>query len=449
MSSNIIEHFFVAGPRGDPGQRGIPGPQGERGIQGIQGERGEKGEKGVDSDNIEFIKKNTLWCADGQFCTLPEGKYINNSINIREGNLTVRGLSGIGVDMPKEKLDVDGSVNIIVNQAFRSNRNWIIGQNEKNDILIGDDNLENNMIFRSKRGGHVLFRTDGLNGFNNPNPNEVIDVMGNINIDSKSKIKIGGIDLLSIDNDSQVVFFGNDKLALNYAFKTKGGIPLVLTNDGKIGINTILPQNSFTINTNEAGFSNGLLINNSFPFGRDRGPAGNRVSFQRSDLIDGNLMNINMAAIEAGNIDEQNSTGGFMKFYVNPSGDNSLVPCLSLLPDSTATFEKSVTAELYYAGDRGYLKKSSIRYKENVKPIKNALNTVCKLDGRVYKSKLSNKLNTGLIAEEVNKVMPHIVGKNSKNMPDNIEYNSIIPYLIESIKELKYQNQYLMKQLNK
>ena len=448
MKSNIIETFFVSGPRGDPGQRGLLGNRGSMGPPGIQGNRGEKGEKGEDSDNIDFIKKNTLWCADGQFCNLPEGKYINSSINIREGNFTVRGLSGLGVDMPKEKLDVDGSINIKVNEAFRSSRNWIIGQNEKRDIIIGDTNIENNIIFRSKRGGHVLFRTDGLNGFNNPNPNDVIDVIGNVNIDNKGSYKIGGFNLLSVDVEGQVVYFGNDKIPLNYAFRTKGNIPMIITSDGKIGINTVLPQNAFTINTNEPGFSNGLLLNNSFAFGRDRGAAGNRISFQRSDLINGNLININMAAIESGNIDEQNPTGGFLKFYVNPLGDNSLVPAMSILPDSSVNIEKSVTAEVYYAGDQGFVKKSSIRYKDNVKPIKNALNTVCKLGGKVYRSKNTQKFNSGLIAEEVNKVLPHIVGKNSNKLPDNIEYNSLIPYLIESIKELKHQNEYLNYQIS-
>ena len=33
--------------------------------------------------------------------------------------------------------------------------------------------------------------------------------------------------------------------------------------------------------------------------------------------------------------------------------------------------------------------------------------------------------------------------------PDNIEYNSIIPYLVESIKELKNQNLTLLKEVSK
>ena len=448
MSSNIIEHFFVAGPRGDPGQRGLTGPPGIRGPQGIQGERGEKGDRGNDSDNVEFIKKNTLWCADGQFCDLPEGKYINSSINIRQGNLTVRGLAGVGVDVPKEKLDVNGSVNLKTNEAYRCNRNWLIGQNDKNDIIVGDDNLENNLIFRSSRGSHVLFRTDGLTGFNNPNPSEVLDIIGNINISIDNSYKIGTYDVISVDMKSQVVKFGTDKVPLNYAFQTQDKIPLVITSDGKIGINTILPQTTMTINANESGFNNGLLINNSFAFGKDRGTAGSRVSFQRSDLINGNLMNVNMSCIEGGNIDEEDPRGGFLKFYVNPSNETGLVPALTILPDTSAVFEDTVSADAYYAGDRGYLKKSSIRYKKDVYHIKDALRTIEKLDGRIYKSKKTHKINSGFIAEEVNKVLPHVVGKDQDHQPDNIEYASLLPYLVESIKELKNQNDYLIREIN-
>jgi hypothetical protein len=447
MSSNIIEHFFVAGPRGDAGQRGITGPSGPRGPQGIQGERGEKGERGMDSDNVEFIKKNTLWCADGQFCDLPEGKYINSSINIRQGNLTVRGLAGVGVDVPKEKLDVDGSINLKINEAYKSNRNWLIGQNEKKDIILGDENIENNMIFRSKRGAHVLFRTDGFTGFNNPNPNDVIDIIGNINISAKDSYKISGFNVLSVDVESQVVLLGNSDIPLNYAFQTQDKIPLIITSDGKIGVNTTLPQNALTVNANEPGFTNGLLINNSYGFGRDRGIAGSRLSFQRSDLIGGSLMNINMACIEAGNLDEANPKGGFLKFYVNPTNETGLDAAMSILPDTSVICESSITAEVYYSGDRGYLKKSSIRYKHDVCKISNALEIVDKLHGRTYKSNDTNKLNSGFIAEEVNQILPHLVGKDKNMKPDNIEYNSLIPYLVESIKELKNQNLQLLKEI--
>ena len=93
------------------------------------------------------------------------------------------------------------------------------------------------------------------------------------------------------------------------------------------------------------------------------------------------------------------------------------------------------------------MKKSSIRYKQDVCKINNALDVVDKLQGRLYKSKGTKKINSGFIAEEVNQILPHLVGKDKSLRPDNIEYNSLIPYLVESIKELKKQNNNLIKEV--
>ena len=160
-------------------------------------------------------------------------------------------------------------------------------------------------------------------------------------------------------------------------------------------------------------------------------------------MISMDLMNIEMAAIEGGNINEQDPRGGFIKFYVNPVNDSGLTACMTLLPDTNAIFEKLVTAEGFRAGAEGYKEKSSKRYKHNIKKINNALNVVDKLEGKTFQLNVNNKTKSGLIAEEVNRIIPHIVGKDDHRRPENIEYNSLIPYLIESIKELKKQNEFL------
>jgi hypothetical protein len=62
----------LAGPQGKPGDtgpQGLAGPQGERGIQGIQGPQGQQGDVTKD-----FMKANSMWCADGELCKIPSGK---------------------------------------------------------------------------------------------------------------------------------------------------------------------------------------------------------------------------------------------------------------------------------------------------------------------------------------------------------------------------------------
>ena len=76
--------------------------------------------------------------------------------------------------------------------------------------------------------------------------------------------------------------------------------------------------------------------------------------------------------------------------------------------------------------------------KENVNPITNAIDTILKLVGVTYDRKDgSAKQRPGLIAEEVDKILPNIVVKDENGAPSSIAYTNLIAYLIESIKELK------------
>jgi hypothetical protein len=81
---------------------------------------------------------------------------------------------------------------------------------------------------------------------------------------------------------------------------------------------------------------------------------------------------------------------------------------------------------------------SSIVYKENVNPIMSALDSILQLTGVTYDRKDGSSANeAGLIAEEVNEVLPNIVTKNEEGKPEGIQYTKLTAYLIECIKELK------------
>jgi hypothetical protein len=81
---------------------------------------------------------------------------------------------------------------------------------------------------------------------------------------------------------------------------------------------------------------------------------------------------------------------------------------------------------------------SSIAVKENIDPITGALSIVDKLKGYVYdRTDTGRQREAGLIAEEVEKVLPNVVSKNADGEAEGIQYTKIIAYLVESIKELK------------
>jgi len=81
---------------------------------------------------------------------------------------------------------------------------------------------------------------------------------------------------------------------------------------------------------------------------------------------------------------------------------------------------------------------SSIALKENVMPITNALDAILSLVGVTYDRKDgSRKGEAGLIAEDVNKIIPNIVSKDKDGNPEGIYYTKLTAYLIESIKTLE------------
>jgi hypothetical protein len=84
-----------------------------------------------------------------------------------------------------------------------------------------------------------------------------------------------------------------------------------------------------------------------------------------------------------------------------------------------------------------FTEQSSIKFKENVKPIDSALNKVLQLQGVTYDKKDKSSFNEpGLIAEDVLKVIPELVQLNEEGDANGIHYTKITAYLIECIKEL-------------
>lgn len=98
---------------------------------------------------------------------------------------------------------------------------------------------------------------------------------------------------------------------------------------------------------------------------------------------------------------------------------------------------------------------SDIIYKEKIAPINNALELVNGLDGKTYNWKVSsfpdlnfdNTLQYGLIAQEVETVMPSIVHTDALGRKA-VNYSAIIPVLVEAIKQQQDQITALQDQIN-
>lgn len=92
---------------------------------------------------------------------------------------------------------------------------------------------------------------------------------------------------------------------------------------------------------------------------------------------------------------------------------------------------------------------SDIRLKENLLQIPDALDKVKELTGYLYTRKdQNNKKQTGLIAQDVKKIMPEVVSENAEGMM-SVAYGNLMGLMVEAIKELSAEVEELKKELGK
>jgi len=97
----------------------------------------------------------------------------------------------------------------------------------------------------------------------------------------------------------------------------------------------------------------------------------------------------------------------------------------------------SGNGNLFIEGVYGQI--SDINLKTNITPVRGALDRVAKVGGYHYNwidKEKSPSMQTGVIAQEIQAEFPELVQANS-NGNLSVNYDGLIPYLIESIKELK------------
>lgn len=85
---------------------------------------------------------------------------------------------------------------------------------------------------------------------------------------------------------------------------------------------------------------------------------------------------------------------------------------------------------------------SDARLKKNIERIENALEKVGQISGYTYNTIYDEERHAGVIAQEIDKVLPEIVNKGNDGLM-GVEYGNISALLIEAIKDLKKDNESL------
>ncbi len=201
--------------------------------------------------------------------------------------------------------------------------------------------------------------------------------------------------------------------------------------NGIIGTLEVIGDHSVGRNLSVGGLS--TFVDDTTTFGD--------ATFKQDVIIEGNLF----TAGGGGGISTDGSTGitstsiSTQDLYVSGIATAQTADILGdLLVRGNARVVGVVTAENFDS-------LSDSRYKENIRPIENALDKVADLKGIHFDYKYSGNKSMGLIAQDVQKVFPECVsGKD----PISVNYNGIIGALVEAVKELKDQNEQLRKDID-
>ena len=125
------------------------------------------------------------------------------------------------------------------------------------------------------------------------------------------------------------------------------------------------------------------------------------------------------------------------KLYIGDDGDIGV-------NDSTPSYKLDVDGTIRATAD--VIAYSDERVKENIKTIDNSLEKVNKLRGVEFNKIGEDHKSIGVIAQEIEKVIPEVVRTDDEGMK-SVAYGNITGVLIEAIKDLKAEIEELKKQI--
>ncbi|CCG52680.1 Protein of unknown function precursor [Flavobacterium indicum GPTSA100-9 = DSM 17447] len=357
------------------------------------------------------------------------------------------------------------------------------------NVVIGGSSLYSNpSAINNTIVGHYsyVYSTGNYNiGLGNRNGNDNTTGNNNITIGNNSSAKNGDRNIL-IGNSTTTTSFGSNTNQYNIlnignvifgqninnlnSVNGSGSMP------GRIGIRTSTPQNTLEI-TSEIQNTSGLRFTNLTNLSPTILNPSSKV------LSVNNLGDVILVDDKIGNLNAVTSSCANSNFVpkVDPTNNLNLI-CSQIFDNGTSVgigtgaqpnsyFDYSFSTLPPFSGGSvpisgtvkldvngiirttGIFATSDKKFKKNIENINRALETVQLLDGKTYSwNKESKKemnfddnLHSGFIAQDLEKVLPHLVNTNY-NGEKSVNYIEVIPYLVEAIKE--QQNQILeLKQI--
>lgn len=281
----------------------------------------------------------------------------------------------------------------------------------------GDPNLYVNGGFTSSTNGGIVFRSGssttytermritsaGNVGIGTSSPSTELHVVGSGKFTASVQVHKDGSDavgsgpffaLVQTSNAKQWLMQMNGAQGLAFWAYTGSAwtTPVTFANGGQVGIGTTSPQRK-------------LVISNGGAEGTEINPGTGNTSI----------------------ISYNRSTGAWLPLILQEGTGNVLVGT-----SNDAGYKLYVGGSIYATGN--ITANSDLTLKKNLKLIENPIDKLNQLNGYLYQWKENHEYQYGVIAQEVEKILPHAVS-TGKDGIKGVSYNQIIPVLIEAVKE--------------
>jgi len=405
------------GDQGEPGKYGEPGKDGQLGLNGNDGKDGAQGIPGQDGKDGK----------DGAPGASPFGLTGNNA-HYTAGNV------GIGTTTPSAKLEVAGKVKITggtlgAGKVLTSDANglatWEAAVSSLDDLSDARTGAEGHSVFIGLWAG--LMNTTG-----NANTGNGYGALSNNTTGSGNTAN--GFGALSNNTTGE----GN----------TANGIS-ALSNNTTGGGNTANGSSALSNNTTgKNNTANGIYALNGNTTGKDNTANG---MFALSENTTGNN-NIAYGSY-AGRFARSGNNSVYIGSMAQPAASDSNNEVViggntegagsnSVVLGNNSITKTYLRGTIYQNGST--IHSSDRHLKEQINPLKDSLAKVLQLNGVSFfwkNKKLDEKQQHGLIAQDVEKVLPNLVyTANDEEKIKSVNYTALIPLLIEGMKELKAEN---------
>jgi hypothetical protein len=197
---------------------------------------------------------------------------------------------------------------------------------------------------------------------------------------------------------------------------------------------TVVSTGSSILNVNADGVNVTGIVTASAFFGDGSGLTGVGIGST------GSINTVGIITASAFFGDGSGLTGAGSTVFNDTTTNQEFFPLFTDITTGTITASGISTSKLTYNPSSGevtavdFNSTSDFNLKTNIQTVDNALDIVDNLRGVSFEWKENGKKSYGVIAQELEKVLPELVKGND---PKTVSYSGIIGVLIESIKELK------------